>query len=227
MRAMGESFGTRRFASRNPDVGTRMGDLDDDALAAVLQRAQDLGFIGGELASHLEHAEGFAAAIAAFDGVGLDLGTGGGLPGLVLAARFPHATWVLLDANERRTAFLHDVVAELGWSDRVRVVRARAEDAARDADLRGTCDLVVARSFGPPAVVAECAAGFLRVGGSLLVSEPPDAAGERWAHDEELRALGLVRQPRSTSGYQALQQVEPCPDRYPRRSGIPAKRPLF
>ena len=207
-----------------------MAARDDGLLLPSLQRAQALGFVGGDLVQHLDHAEGFIGAIEAvagpFQGYGLDLGAGGGLPGLVLAQRYEAARWVFLDANERRTAFLAETVASLGWSDRAEVLRARAEDAARLDRCRGQFDLVTARSFGPPAVVAECAAGFLRVGGVLIVSEPPDADGSRWRHETQLRELGLVLETTSP-GYQALRQVEACPDRYPRRSGVPAKRPLF
>jgi 16S rRNA (guanine527-N7)-methyltransferase len=91
---------------------------------------------------------------------------------------------------------------------------------------------VVVRSFGPPAVTAECGAPFLRVGGLLVVSEPPAEEGkaleERWPADG-LAPLGLEPAERWTEPftYHASRQVTPCPDRYPRRVGIPTKRPLF
>jgi 16S rRNA (guanine527-N7)-methyltransferase len=93
--------------------------------------------------------------------------------------------------------------------------------------MRGTVDGLVARSFGPPATTAECAAPLLAVGGLLVVSDPPDA-GDRWPV-EGLALLGLVPVRRAETGpaLQVLRQDVPCPDRYPRRIGIPAKRPLF
>ncbi len=109
------------------------------------------------------------------------------------------------------------------------VVEDRAERVGRDPARRGMADLVVARSFGPPAVVAECAAPLLRPGGVLLVSEPPgEVDGDRWpgAPLGEL-GLGTSRGIRDGYGYRAMVQVRPCPDRYPRRVGVPAKRPLF
>jgi 16S rRNA (guanine527-N7)-methyltransferase len=154
----------------------------------------------------------------------MDLGAGGGLPGLVLALGWPASHWVYLDASERRTAFLTEAVDEVGLADRVQVLRGRAEDLGRDPALRGGFDLVTARGFGAPAVTAECAAPFLAVGGRLLVSEPP-GDDERWI-PAGLALLGLLRGPR-LHGCQVLDQTEPCPDRYPRRVGIPAKRPLF
>src|SRR5690606_17211507 len=122
----------------------------------------------------------------------LDLGSGGGVPGLVLAVRRPDLDVVLLDAMSRRCTFLEAAAAELGLAGRVRVVCERAEVAARDPELRGTFDVVVARSFAAPPVTAECAAGFLRVGGRLLVSEPPDHTGEERWPAAPLDELGLT-----------------------------------
>lgn len=159
----------------------------------------------------------------------LDLGSGGGVPGLILAVALPNVEFVLLDANGRRCAFLRDAVESLGIADRVRVIEGRAEDLARDKLLRHTFEAVVARSFGPPAVVAECAVGFLREHGRLIVSEPPDRPGTRWPA-ENLLELNLVPDqvlvlPEGV--LQVLNSVGLCSDRYPRRNGIPSKRPLF
>lgn len=169
------------------------------------------------------------AAIATPPARAADLGSGGGLPGLPLALAWPASTWVLIDAHERRTAFLEDAVATLDLGDRVSVRRQRAEDAGRDPDLRGQLDLVVARSFGPPAVTAECAAPLLRVGGRLVVSEPPEADSTRWPPDG-VAQLGLALIERihvSEASYQSLAQVDLVDERYPRRVGIPVKRPLW
>jgi 16S rRNA (guanine527-N7)-methyltransferase len=176
----------------------------------------------------IEHALGFARAIEAVPwSRALDLGSGGGVPGLVLAVAHPSSTWVLLDGQARRVAFLTEAIDRLALADRVQAVHARAEDAGRDPGLRGQLDLVTARSFGPPAVVAECAAPLLRVRGHLVVSEPPASQGERWPADG-LTGLGM-RLVRVTSApaYAVLEQVDPASDRYPRRAGVPARRPLF
>jgi 16S rRNA (guanine527-N7)-methyltransferase len=135
----------------------------------------------------------------------------------------------LVDAGRRRLDFLAEAVGVLGLDDRVEVVGGRAEELAQDPRLRGRFDLVVARGFGPPAVTAECGAGFLAVGGRMVVSEPPGGRPDRWP-PEGLEVLGLV--PAVTAeaegaSYQVLHQVSGCPDRFPRRTGIPSKRPLF
>jgi 16S rRNA (guanine527-N7)-methyltransferase len=195
-------------------------------IVGVLEEAQRRGFVGrGPLEPHLAHARAFAAAVGRMPGRGLDLGSGGGLPGLVLASVWPASRWVLLEAQQRRGDHLRWAVGELGLVDRVTVDRRRAEDAGRDPALRATIDVVVSRSFGPPAVVAECAAPLLQPGGLLVVSEPPEAS-DRWPADE-LEVLGLIPDPEQVPGFMRLRQVEPVPERFPRRAGIPAKRPLF
>jgi 16S rRNA (guanine527-N7)-methyltransferase len=211
--------------------------VEDTRLTEVLERSRGLGFLGpGSVRLHVDHATGFAAGIEPAPAHFLDLGSGGGVPGLVLARRWPESRAVLLDARDRRCGFLREAVRDLGLAERVVVVWARAEEAGHRDYLRGAFDLVVARGFGPPAVTAECGAPFLRVGGTLAVSEPPvdgDAEGPlaasgRWAA-AGLARLGLAVGRSWTDGYryQALDQVEPCPSRYARNPGVPAKRPLF
>lgn len=194
----------------------------------MLGDARALGFLGpGPVVDHLRHAEGFAVAWGGPPpALVVDLGSGGGVPGLVLARTWPDATVVLVDSNERRTAFLERAASSLRL-DGVRVRRARAEVVGHESSLRGAADLVTARSFAPPAVTAECSAPLLRVGGRLVVSEPPDA-NARWPMaplaDLGMALLRLVRAPAS---FAVLTQVAACPQRFPRRVGIPAKRPLF
>ncbi len=212
----------------------------DSLLTEVLAGARDAGFLGpGPIEHQLAHARAFAGAClrqGAEDGTSehrvADLGSGGGLPGLVLAVEWPEARVVLIEANGRRASFLRRAVARLELGGRVTVEQRRAEACGRDEAMRAAFDGVVARSFGPPAVTAECAAPLLRVGGWLVVSEPP--AGElgsgrgRWPTDG-LAQLGL--EPVGTRGsefvFQVVRQRELCPARFPRRDGVPAKRPLF
>ena len=162
----------------------------------------------------------------------LDLGSGGGIPGLVLAERFPDSRVLLVEGSTRRAGWLQAVTADLDVRSHVEVVGERAELAAHRPALRGSCSYVIARSFGRPATTAECGAGFLEVGGWMVVSEPPTPAEvemERWPA-AAVRQLGLgPAEPVESRGfhYVVLPCVERCPDRYPRRVGIPDKRPLF
>jgi 16S rRNA (guanine527-N7)-methyltransferase len=228
-----------------------------ETLQEILVAARDAGFLGpGPVEVHLRHARGFVdlgrTEVEGGTPRILDLGSGGGLPGLVVAESWPEATVVLLEANERRAQFLERAVVSCSLQERVSVLHQRAEIGGRDPVYRASFDGVVVRSFGAPAVVAECAAPFLRVGGWLVVSEPPgetsgtvargaDSAADqevlqraiieevgRWPADK-LALLGLepVKSVRTEFGYQILRQVILCPDQFPRRNGVPSKRPLF
>lgn len=191
----------------------------------MLARAQRRGFLGpGPVGEHLQHAKAFVDAVDA-PGRALDLGSGAGIPGFVLALAWPNSRWTLLEASVTRAASLEEAVTDLGLSERVAVVAQRAEEAARDGRWRGTFDLVVARSFGPAPVTAECASGFLHVGGLLVVSEPPEDVPDRWVRTG-LEGLGLLDRGRH-GAVRVLEQVEPTPERYPRRVGVPTKRPLW
>jgi 16S rRNA (guanine527-N7)-methyltransferase len=176
---------------------------------------------------HIDRALDLGVATSTAPGTAVDLGSGGGLPGLPLALAWPDTTWFLLDGGTNRAAFLREAVIQLGLSDRVEVVAQRAEETGRGI-LRGTVDCVVARSFGPPAVTAECAAPLLRVGGVLVVAEPPGGDLARW-DEEGLALLGMRTGPAVShpTAFQVIVQETVCPERFPRRTGVPSKRPLF
>lgn len=199
-------------------------------LRALLVDARRRGFLGrGAIDAHLRHAEAMATVAGLAPGVVVDLGSGGGIPGLVLAGRWPESRIVLVEAQRSRAEFLQAAVGSLGLGDRVTVADERAEVAARRVELRGSADVVTARSFGAPPVTAECAVGFLRTGGLLVVSEPPGGDADRWPRDE-LAPLGLRLQGlRVGSGgsFAVLEALGEPDDRWPRRDGVPAKRPLW
>lgn len=211
-----------------------MAHRDPAALLAVLVEARELGFLGpGPVERQHHHAVDLARAVGDRTGRVLDLGSGGGIPGLVLFECWSGASGVLLDAQRKRCAFLSRAVTALGFSSRVEVRCGRAEVLARSPELRGSFDLVVARSFGPPPVTAECGVGFLGEGGELVVTEPPlsvtEGVSERWP------AAGLAQ-----LGFEPIQTLQvgetravriglrgPVAERWPRRDGVPAKRPLW
>jgi 16S rRNA (guanine527-N7)-methyltransferase len=208
----------------------------------VLAEARDLGFLGpGPVEAHLDHAAGFVEVVRGLASGGptgagrswperaADLGSGAGLPGLPLALCFPGCSWLLVESSVRRAAFLRQAARWLGIEDRVEVAEERAEVVARSPGWRGRFDVVVARSFGPPAVVAECGAPLLAAGGYAVVSEPPGGMPSRWpAAGLGLLGMAPVATVAAEAGaYQVLRQEDRCPDRYPRRVGVPAKRPLF
>ena len=204
--------------------GPAAGDWRE-VLLEVWTEGQRLSAVGpGDVTVHLAHAEHLARLLDAPTRA-VDLGSGAGIPGLALAGLWPTSEWVLLDAAQRRTRLLDAAVERLGWTDRVRVVHGRAEDLGRDADHRGRYDLVTARLFGPPAAALECGAPLLRIGGVLAVTEPPDPDPDRWPASA-LAPLGLdLLQP--DPGLQRFRALRPPEDRFPRKPGVPVRRPLF
>lgn len=212
-------------------------------LMALLEESQALGFLGpGALEPQVRHARGFADAARTAGAVlrtpsaprFLDLGAGGGIPGLVLSVLEWSGRGVLVEANHRRATFLAYAVASLALADRITVVTERAEVAAHDPALREAVDVVVSRSFGPPAVTAECGGPFLARGGLLIVSEPPvveggTPLGDRW-DVRGMAGVGLGRPLGVRSGgagFVVVQRTGDIPASLPRRTGVPRKRPLF
>ncbi len=196
------------------------------ALWRELESSRQLGLIGpSPLDEHVRHAIGYLGAAGVVPRAVADLGSGGGLPALVLAERWPECRFTLIDVRERAIARLDVMVARLGWHHRVDPWLGSAESAGRLEALRGGFDLVTARGFGPPAMTAECAAPLLRVGGRLVVSEPPTDEG-RWP-EAALTLLALRRVEETVGPYAVLEATEPCPERFPRRSGQPRNAPLW
>jgi len=204
-------------------------------VAEALGRSAQLGFLGGmSVGDQIDHALGFVHAAESRmeepPAAVVDLGSGGGVPGLVLVSCWSGSRILLIESNERRAEFLLDECSGRAGTGKVEVLHSRAEDAAHAASFREKFDLVTSRSFGAPAVAAECGAPFLAVGGLMVVSEPPDSDGGRWPSDA-LTPLGIEPSTRlrfnDSFGYQVLTKFQETPDRFPRRVGVPAKRPLF
>jgi 16S rRNA (guanine527-N7)-methyltransferase len=120
--------------------------VPDPALLEQLARARTLGFLGpGPVEHHIDHAAGFVDALAGVSGRVIDLGSGGGVPGLVVALARPELEVVLVDATAKRCRFLESAVDALGIT--AMVVEGRAEVVGR-GPLRAGAAAVVARSFG-------------------------------------------------------------------------------
>jgi 16S rRNA (guanine527-N7)-methyltransferase len=160
------------------------------ALVDALLDSQRLGFLGSRpIPEVIEHARGFVRALEAGDRSVesvLDLGSGGGVPGLIIAHDLPTVRLTLLDRRAKRTDALERLVRRLGWQDRVTVACIDVTTFHPD-DL---FDAVVARGFGPPEFTLTQAVRFVRDGGPIVISEPPEA--NRW-DDRLLVELGLRR----------------------------------
>ena len=205
--------------------------LDHDTtarLADVLAEGRRIGAIGPlPFSEQVAQALGYLASGAIPYGARVaDLGSGAGLPALPLALVRPDTSWVLIDAWTRRTDVLRRAVRALGLDARVEIVAGRVEDVARTA-ARGTCQAVVARAFGPPAVTLECAAPLLVVGGTVCCSRRDDDPD--WPPGV-LAELGLAEPLRWNVGrfaYGSARLVAEPSARFPRRAGVPERRPLF
>ena len=169
---------------------------DDSQLLEVLQSLRERGALGeSSLTGAVAHAESFVAAVPPTANELLDLGSGGGLPGLVIAVRLPHLRVTLTDRRERRMDLLVRAATRLRIDHRVTVRTGDVRRLAREPQLAASFDVVTARSFGEPAWTMECAAPFLRPGGVLIVSEPPShvvAPGARWS-PTDLDRFGFER----------------------------------
>lgn len=165
----------------------------------------------------------------------IDVGSGGGLPGLPLSCARPALSVTLLDATGKKVAAMGRIAAALGLAN-VRGVHARAEEAAHDPALRETFDAAVARAVAPLAVLIEYCAGFVRPGGWLwfmktrgaLVLEIPAAASAAKACGV---AIGDAREyslPGETPGRAILagRRVRALDPHLPRRAGAVTRRPL-
>ena len=205
--------------------------MDRHDLASWLGEAKVRGLLGPEPSERtLGHARALgeiAAASGASTDFCLDLGSGGGVPGLVLALDWPESRWTLLDSNLRSTAFLAEAVTGLGLADRVTAVAQRAEEAGRSPDHRERYSLATARAVAPAAVVAEYLAPLLAADAVAVISEPPGAP-DRW-EEKGLATLGLRLAAHASEPVAAavLRRVGDLPARFPRRTGIAAKRPLW
>lgn len=157
----------------------------DDGLVDALTEAQRLGFLGARpITEVIEHAGAFVEGLSGLsaDAHVIDLGSGGGVPGLVIASARPDLRVTLLDRRTKRTDFLERVVRRLGWTDRVSVTAADVTTFHPGS----LYDAAVARGFGPPAETLSAATRLVRVGGRVVISEPP--AGDRWSADLLARA---------------------------------------
>ena len=163
----------------------------------------------------------------------LDLGSGGGVPGLVLALARPDQRWVLVDSVRKKADVLRDFVAALGIAN-VEVVAERAEIIGRDPAHRERHDVVTARACAALPVLAEYALPLLALGGTLVAWKGPIADDELDAGRAAAAACGGRVPSVHRSGFAVLgdhrfvviEKDRPTLERYPRRAGEPGRRPL-
>ena len=161
----------------------------------------------------------------------LDLGSGGGLPGIPLAIVRPDLEVALLEATGKKTRFLEEAVAELGLPN-VSVINARAEDTAREPGHRARYDTVTARALASLAALVELALPFLEEGGRLLAMKGARLSEELPAARTACRLVGgeideiHELDPEAGACVVEIRKTFPTPKKYPRHNGLPAKKPL-
>ncbi len=164
----------------------------------------------------------------------IDVGSGGGLPGLPLKLARPDIRLALLDATAKKAALLREFRDALGLEN-VDVIGGRAEAVAREPEHREAYDVALSRAVAPLAVLAELCLSFCKVGGVCLAQKKGDIAAELAAAQKAITLLGgQLREVRPVALDEfadgrclvVVDKVSPTPPAYPRRAGMPKKRPL-
>ena len=161
----------------------------------------------------------------------VDVGSGGGLPGLPLKIVRPDLELTLIEADQAKAAFLVQACAKLGLEG-VEVVARRAEDAGHDPRLRESFDVAVARALAPMPVLVELCLGLVRVGGRLL-AQKTNAENVEGAY-RAIEVMGGMRAvvhaspsiARASGTVVVIEKGRPTPVGYPRRPGVPNRKPL-
>ncbi len=183
----------------------------------ALVETPGLTSLHGEEARRVHLDENLAAVevVRRFEGSIVDVGSGGGAPGIPLAVALPEREVTLLESNRRKCAFLERWAREL---PNVRVICGRAEE--QPVDVWG---LAVAKALAPPAVAAEWCLPLVAPGGAAILFVGPSAQAERVASVAEQLGAKLADGP---PGLLVLRKVAPTPPGFPRRPGVARKRPL-
>ena len=174
--------------------------------------------VSGEEARRVHLDESLAAleTVERFEGPIVDVGSGGGAPGIPLAHALPDREVTLLEATRRKCDFLERWTGEL---PNLRVVCGRAEEQPLD-----TWGVAVAKALAPPPVAAEWCLPLVAPGGAVVLYVGPTAQADRVAQAADLLAAEL--EPDPPPGLLVLRKLGPTPPGFPRRPGVARKRPL-
>ena len=177
----------------------------------------------------------------------LDLGTGGGFPGIPLAVAFPEKSFTLLDSLNKRIRIIQEFCEELGIGN-VTAIHGRAEELGRQAEMRDGFDLCVSRAVADLRVLAEYCLPFVKPGGWFIAYKGADCHAETESAKRAVKMLGgeitgsiraaealggsketgnaPVSTPASEHQLVLIKKLSPTPAAYPRKPGTPAKKPL-
>ena len=164
---------------------------------------------------HVDESLAALDAVQRFEGPIVDVGSGGGAPGIPLAAALPDREVMLLEANGRKCAFLREAAREF---PNVTVVQGRAEE--QETDRFG---VAVAKALAPPPVAAEWCLPLVAPGGAAVLYVGPSADASAVSRVSERLGGAAVEE---TPGLLVLPKLEPTPAGFPRRPGVAKRRPL-
>ncbi|TET26667.1 MAG: 16S rRNA (guanine(527)-N(7))-methyltransferase RsmG [Dehalococcoidia bacterium] len=165
----------------------------------------------------------------------IDVGTGAGVPGLPLKIILPEIKLVLLEATAKKAAFLHHLKEKLAL-DNVEIVVGRAEEIAHQQQYRQQFDIALARGVAPLPTVVEITLPFCAVGGSFIAQQKGAISQEISQATRAISLLGgklaeVIKVDLEEFADErqliVISKVSPTPKPYPRRPGIPSKRPLL
>ncbi len=165
----------------------------------------------------------------------IDVGTGAGFPGIPLKIVYPDTEIVLLDSLQKRVGFLNDVIDELEL-DGICAIHSRAEEAGRDEDLRESFDLCVSRAVSALPVLTELCLPFVRVGGKFVSYKSGEVDEEILSAGKAISVLGGEKVDVNrfelpgtdiSRSLVVVNKTVSTPSKYPRRPGIPEKKPIF
>lgn len=163
-----------------------------------------------------------------------DIGTGGGFPGIPLKILCPDCEMILIDSLNKRIGFLNEVINSLGLN-KIEAIHGRAEDLARDKDLRNSGDIVVSRAVSNLSTLSEYCIPFIKKGGIFISykSEKSDDEIESAANaisilNSRIKEVKEIAIPFSDirRKFVIIENIKEVDKRYPRKAGIPIKNPL-
>lgn len=164
----------------------------------------------------------------------IDVGTGAGFPGLALKIAFPQMKITLLDSLNKRIQFLNAVIDDLGLKE-VTALHGRAEDYARQGQLREQFDLCVSRAVANLSTLTEYCLPFVKVGGCFISYKSEKLSEELPASKNAVFMLGgklekseefILPHSDISRSLVCIRKIQPTPKKYPRKAGIPTKEPI-